>query len=194
MGFTSLWPPTTLCLCHRRPTHHSYTTWPPPLLNCQGSKSLPDCYVAASASLPSLSTWRPPQRCRRSRGTCPIPCCQAARTPKDQQQTQATKLLLLLLLYLNPLCPVEMLLSSVGGTVFHVSEGSECLLVLTDYIAPTKATVASLHSRGPVQGRDYFCEKLREKERNICVCRADLGLKATQNTSQTKESLRRVLI
>lgn len=77
---TSLWPLMTLCLCPQRPTHHIYPVLTSPL-NCQGSRSLLGCYVAASASPPSLSTWRPPQRCRRSRGTSPIPCYQAARTP-----------------------------------------------------------------------------------------------------------------
>lgn len=46
----------------------------------------------------------------------------------------------------NPLCPVQMLLNKVGSSAFHITEGEECLLLLTD----------SLHSWGPVKW-DY-CE------------------------------------
>lgn len=82
VGSTSLWPPMTPFPCPQRLTLLTHPQWASNLLSCcaQRPKALLDCCVAASASPPSLSTWRPPQRCRRSRGTCPTPSYQAART------------------------------------------------------------------------------------------------------------------
>lgn len=80
-GSISLWPLMTPCPCRRMPTHHVCPLWTSPLLKCQGPKSLLDCDAAVSASPPSPSTWRPPQRCRRSRGMFLTLSCQAARTP-----------------------------------------------------------------------------------------------------------------
>lgn len=70
----------TRCPCCRRPSLHICPLWTSSLLNFQWPKSFPDCYVSASASPPSLSTWRPPQRCRRSTGMSPTLSYQAART------------------------------------------------------------------------------------------------------------------
>lgn len=80
-GSTSLWSLMTACPCHQRSTCHIDPLWTSPILNCQGPKSLLGCYVAVSVSPPSLRTWRPPQRCRRSRGMSLTLSCQAARTP-----------------------------------------------------------------------------------------------------------------
>lgn len=78
-GSISPWPPMTPCPCRRRPTRRICPVRASALLKRQRPESLLDCSATASASPPSLSTWRAPQRCRISRGMFLTLSCQAAK-------------------------------------------------------------------------------------------------------------------
>lgn len=71
----------TPCPCHQRQTDHIYPLSTSLLLRSSAleTKSLRDFCAAPSASPLSRSTWRCPQKCRRSRGMCLILSCRAAR-------------------------------------------------------------------------------------------------------------------
>lgn len=71
----------TPCPCLQRLTRHVCPRLTSAPLSCWRPRSPLDCSVAASASPPSPSTWRPPQRCRTSRGMFLTPSYPAARTP-----------------------------------------------------------------------------------------------------------------
>lgn len=153
-GSTSLWPPTTPCPCRRSQTQNIDPQWTSCLLNCcaQGPKSLLDCYAAASASPPSLNTWRPPQGRRRSRGTSQTPSCRAARTAVTT--TTQKPALYNRTAIRSPFCNFTYLkISSVlfrcccrvrVTSHFHVTGGPQRLLFLTiDSTAPPQAAVGS---------------------------------------------------
>lgn len=200
------------CPCRRRPTHHICPQWTSPLLTCQGPKSLLDCYVAASASPPSLSTLRPPQRCRRSRGMSLTLSCPAARTPATKTTQKPGPLdgtAICSPRSCFPLPPLKPPLSCSDAAVEH---GTPCLPRHWGFRMPPVCYIqtlrrphwfcapASLHPRGPVQWRDYSCpagaENILKLELTVstqtytCVMRP-LDLKATQTASQTKVSLKR---
>lgn len=139
-GSISLWPLMTPCPCRRMPTHHVCPLWTSPLLKCQGPKSLLDCDAAVSASPPSPSTWRPPQRCRRSRGMFLTLSCQAARTPTPQRQRLVlfsdgtairSPLCYFLLPPLKPCPSCSDAAVERGMPCLHATEGAECLLLRT---------------------------------------------------------------
>lgn len=115
-GSISLWPLMTRCPCRQRLSPHTCPLWKSPFLNFQEPRSFLDCYVSASASPPSLSTWRPPERRRRSRGTSLTLGCRGARTANTSQKpgpldgTAICSLLCYFPLPSNLLCPAQMLL------------------------------------------------------------------------------------
>lgn len=192
-GSISLWPLMTPCPCRRRLTHHIFPLWTSPLLNCQGPKRLLDCYVVASASPPCLSTWRPPQRCRRSRGMFLTRSCQAARTPITVNPGPLGRTAIF-----SPLCyfffpPSKPRLSCSDAAVergkprlprhwgFRVPPVSYVQTLwrprrLLWFCAP-----ASLHT--PVQWRDYSCPAGWDSmhANKHCMCHAVVGPESYTN-------------